>query len=231
MSSKVPSLTSGKQAWRLIQANTKAAAKRRAAYDDMFANLFPEGHAHSLRPLAQELALNPDNERRTSESFYSFLKAIHPEAFSVIAAYGVDYVPQPFEENVYHSTLQPKQGECYRNATLLLHSFNTNEHPSIRSMTYVEGLAFGASANPMLHAWNARLDEAFGIDWTFYAGTSWIRYLGVPFTYEEHSSLTKVVCPGRIVTSFFHRELFAKARPYIMEILEQRTPFQETPAA
>ena len=92
-------------------------------------------------------------------------------------------------------------------------------------MVYVEGVAFGPiSRMPMLHAWNAfGLRRRTAIDWTFYAGSRWMRYIGIPLTVEENMKLRRLTPLGTSVHLIFHKKYFTpKAKARLIQILEQR---------
>lgn len=218
MAVRQPDLVGGRQAWRLLQGDTKAAAYRRRQADRYFARLHPEGHAESIRFIAQAGAKNPEHPLITSDK--TFLELIHPAAFRLIARYGVDYVPV-LMEHAFANPLQPIIGRCFWNATLL--SLSWNEHRREEgTMLYVEGIAAGVHVPPMLHAWNALGETKEALDWSYYASAPWTRYIGVPFTPEEHEEIREAAGVEAPVLSMFGRTNFQKVRPHVQRVLKRR---------
>lgn len=218
-----PELTQARQAWRLLHGNTKAAAARRSLNDKVFSQWFPRGHDESLRPLL-EAYVQDSRTPLLSRTNRAIFEHIHPDAFELITAYGVDYVPQVFGSDTYDSPHQPRIGGCFRNAHLVMHAFTTHEPEAESPMAYVEGLALGPNVPLMLHAWNTRAGSSTAYDWTLYATVQWTRYLGVPFTRAEYEQLRDKAFPDDYTVSFFRRERFLQFKPHLLELLENRKP-------
>ena len=101
-------------------------------------------------------------------------------------------------------------------------------------ITYVEGITFGPAVHPMLHAWNTiGLTGRTAIDWTLYARTHFMRYLGVPFTIEEHGiamDMLEKVSP-EFKAIFFSQENFPLLESYLTSVLiERRKKLRDNPA-
>ncbi len=217
-----------RQRWRLLHANTKAAARRRDSLDAKFETFFPRGHDESLRFIARTCA-SKGFESLTPADLFRHLGDIHPEAFELLDRYGVDYVPKVLDARFTRKSDQPMRNGCFRNSALILHSFGSQSRED--RMDYVEGIAFGADVWPMLHAWNVDAREGMVFDWTFYPSVRWTRYFGIPFTLEEHTLLCESANPGSNVASFLHREMFPRCSERLHILLEKREPYQEKPAA
>lgn len=167
---------------------------------------------------------------RGGESFpkrtYGYLNQVHPEAFQMIGRYGIEYAPMLWNEPPVWG--EPKPRSCYGNAFELMRSIN-HANKRLRKPTrllYVEGIAWGAAVNPMLHAWNANRMEngQYAFDWTFYATTGWALYLGIPLTEPEYARARKIAYPpdGKRFHLLFKKETFPNVRGYLIDVLEKR---------
>jgi len=218
MAKQLPVLRNERARWRYLRADTKAAAARRHLLDSTFAGLFPHGLTESVRFLAEHRDFAPP---------YEGLEHVHPRAFPLLAAYGLDYTPMETPVVMYEERgFQPTQGRCSENACVFMVAGNSYREVDEPAISYVEGIVIGANIYPMLHAWNGlSTNRVAAIDWTLYATSRWSRYFGVPFTQEEYTHIG-----GRSL--LFHRNNFERYEAAILELLESRPlPNEERPAA
>lgn len=191
----------------------------------MFSVMFPQGHEASIRHLIERLAQPAST--LTEADFFKRLTQIHPDAIPLLLAHGEDYTPKIFNDVAYREKLQPRWGQCFGNAWLIMdHARHFGKPPQ----SYVEGIVMGAQSFPMLHAWNTRApSEAF--DWSLYATTGWTRYFGVPLTADEYEFVSHEAYGKRNVFPLFDREYFEKHQGPLEEVLSRRIRQQEKPAA
>jgi hypothetical protein len=191
--------------------------------------MFPGGRAYSLRSFV-EVLLSPQKRHLLKNSYFKFVRDIHPHALELLLEYGHDYKPSIWRTRP-PDDLQPKPGRCFRNTYLLMCAQNLRQErlweagstisrpPSV----YVEGLVVGAIVPPMLHAWNARgLNGVRAVDWSHYAACHWSRYLGIPFTAEEQKQLSMAAGLYPKFLPFFHKKHFSIFEPHVAELLWQR---------
>lgn len=210
--------------WNRLSGKKGATERRKAAR--RFNKAFPKGHHTSLRRLVRGCADYVAQDKPLGGAWWwDALPDIHPDAFEILHKYGKDYRPRrwakppPFGE--------PKRAACFLNATILAHvdrSYCEKQKLRRPPMEYVEGVAMGVYVRPMLHAWNGiGLHSREAIDWTHYAACRWTRYIGIPFTHEEHAELRALTPLGRSVHLMMHKKYFTPAaRDRMIEILEAR---------
>ena len=159
-----------------------------------------------------------------------FLEDIHPDAFKFIVRYGVSYHPKYFRKP---PQLEPLPFKCFENAQRLMLTTNDSRGKySTDEMLYVEGIVFGAVCDPMLHAWNTTTQKPSRCtDWTFYSGTHWIRYFGIPFSESDYRRLLRETFPkkkGWRIVAIFGKNHFAKLRPHLEMLLNERCNYELT---
>ena len=189
-------------------------------FTEKFYAIFPSGHQTSIRPYARALL----NYIRAGKQnvLLAEMKSFHPDALELIVTYGTDYVP--FKWSAVPP--EPRHRNCAENAWEVARM--STEFP-----IYVEGIVFGSTALPTLHAWNiACLPCLKAMDWTLYAESHWCRYLGIPFTVVEHKELRSLTPLGKRMGLLFHKEHFtAEAKTRLTKILEQRKQRKENRSA
>jgi hypothetical protein len=213
-------------AWESVRGPHNAKVRREL--NRYFWRLFPHGHQESIRRVVADFSTSAAQADFGKDEFSQYLSDIHPEAFILIASHGVDYSPRLSRKPPLYG--EPESGACFVNAWKLMYGANVNLARSRRDrkdktpFVYVEGIALGVTAFPMLHAWNARgLEGRKAIDWTFYAVCQWIRYLGIPFTQEEHEELCRLIQPGEFrINLLFRRNVFPIVRPALLKLLDKR---------
>ncbi len=211
-----------RESWDMLRGPRKRRLRRHLAW-----------RLHKLTPNPRRVledCVHPEVVRSlSSEPYGKYLPIFHPRAFALLLRYGKKYTPlrwnnpPPFGE--------PLDGGCGANAWRLMHLHNSSlrrrpetvakgKHP----MVYVEGLALGSVLYPMLHAWNARGREGCeAIDWTFYAGSAWIHYWGVPFTRTEAQTAFTLIAPAYPRAALlFERENFTRVEDYLTQLLAKR---------
>jgi hypothetical protein len=227
-----PKFNSERSFWRSLRSSNRRSAARRRDLTRGFRKLFPKGHRTSLREFVEMCALGVQKNLfgkryQRYRGHFAFLSQIHPDAFSIIEKYGSDYVggkwkkPPPMGE--------PRWKGCFVNAWKWAHGYAIllERHPERKDrtpMVYVEGIVHGSVVKPMLHAWNALgLNGATAMDWTFYAGSHWIRYRGIPLTIEEQKELLALTPVGTHIQLLFKKGVFTpKAKRRLIQILEKR---------
>lgn len=141
------------------------------------------------------------------------MEDVHPDAFEILLAYGEDYAPHLWEKAP--PNLRPDR--CYANSLVFAHVH--------KELIYVEGIVVGAVIKPMLHAWNAvGLKGRAAMDFTQYSVSRWSRYLGIPFSLDEHKELCRLNgLPNNQSASLFHKQFFtAQTKARMISILEKR---------
>lgn len=195
--------------------------------DAWFAREFPGGHAQSIRPFLEQCVDSIESGAVFEKGTNGYaLNEIHPRAFRLLIDYGVDYTPFAWDlERVRSSSLQPLPGQCFVNSYRMMEAANS-QGPEFagEKMVYVEGVAIGALVPPMLHAWNAYGHAGtVAHDWSHYLGSRWSRYLGIPFTLEEHYELCSKVHPRKWKpVRLLHLTTFPKVEAHIQELLAAR---------
>jgi len=173
-----------------------------------------KGRQHALQGLLLYLAELVEKGRKfPPTSPFQYIKDFTPEAMRFIVEHGREFTPivprtRPDEE--------PETGECFRNAWFL----------AVRKpdeVCYVEGLAMGPLAYPMLHAWNTfGPNDHRAIDWTFYATTEWTRYFGIALTVHEYQQLCQALGESEEFKIFYKRNFGIKTRFHLRRILLAR---------
>lgn len=208
--------------WKYLHSTESAPLRR--VLTRQFNKMFPQKHETSIRPFVREVVRRIKEEPALLErNFFKLMGGIHPEAMEIILKYGKDYAPY-----IWQKTLpEPKRGWCFDNAWILVETDKNRRKREKRKepLVYVEGIAFGLRVKPMLHAWNALgLDGEIAYDWSIYAISHWTRYLGIPFTAEEHKKLHSLTPLGKKVHLIFHKKYFnAQAKARLISILEKRS--------
>ncbi len=190
-----------------------------------FHDKFPDGHATSIRPLAEHLLRETKADRPliVEEGKCTF----HEGALELMLAYGIDYAPYVDKIQMMHEMpRKPEIGSCFANSWLFMEAINSAEK-SDKRLVYVEGVAVGYLASTMLHAWNSfGLQDTRAIDWSMYPACPWNRYFGVPFTETEHEELRTSIFPKkkRRAISLFDVQYFPLLANRIIDILASREP-------
>lgn len=179
-------------------------------------------HEGLMRRFAEDLTDPKRRREHLAEPNAACLTDVHPDAFALIAAYGIEYTAHQWSR---HPKLLPKSNLCCYNSVVLMRSTNKELPHGQERAVYVEGLVWGEFALPMLHAWNARNCESrIAFDWTHYAGCQWSQYIGIPFTEEEYETIRRAVFPkSRRLVFIFHKQHFPRTRALVAQILERRT--------
>lgn len=210
---------SEREAWNELRGR-KNKQKRRNL-QRTFEKWCPQGHRTSIRELVRWCASSEGQTKLQATPEGHFLEGVLPATLLLIAEYGIDYEP------IVHAKpcdVEPISGQCYVNSWNLAHACNTKRKRK-REVVYVEGFAFGPLVSPMLHGWNApEMAATKALDWTFYTGCQWTRYLGVPFTVNEMCELCDVSSADAPIGFFpvFHQAHFANVETKLQRLLEQR---------
>lgn len=140
------------------------------------------------------------------------MEDVHPEAFEILLTYGRDYTPHLWGK----APLNLKPDRCYENSWVI-----AQVH---KQLIYVEGIVAGAVIKPMLHAWNAvGLEGRAAMDFTQYTVSRWSRYLGIPFSIEEHEELCRLNGLIDKTGPLFHKKYFtAQTKARLILILGKR---------
>lgn len=112
----------------------------------------------------------------------------HPRALELLAAQGIDYVPDVKKIKFFRDfDKEPMLGQCLLNSWQLMGAVNSGANgDDSKKIVYVEGMVWGYFTKPVLHAWNSyNLIDRRAADWSQYVGCEWSRYLGIAFTEEE----------------------------------------------
>ena len=214
--------------WNELYESKDSKRKRRECHQ-AFRHLFPQGHQESLRDLVLEFGQQARNGGFKSDGFFGYLNDVHPDAFDILVEYGQDYTPLAFRKPPVWG--EPEVGKCYRNAWELTLGLNMHldKHPRVKNRAryvYVEGIAMGPVVYPMAHAWVARgYGGMEALDWTLYATTKWVRYLGIPFMENEFIELANLTNRGNV---FEKRYFKARAKKRLVEMLEARRASKAT---
>lgn len=217
-------ISSYAEAWEDVHGKGGLAKKAQ----QWFSEVFPEGHATSIRPLvrrAREL-IGPDVVQQPLPGREC---GFHVRALELIERYGIDYTPDMSKTEEFRAwETQPEIGSCFANSWSLMVAVNKSKRADLPEMVYVEGMVWGFMTDPVLHAWNSyRLTDVRALDWSHYVGCEWSRYIGIPFTQAEHEELRAAIFPkepNRPV-SLFDIEFFPLFEERIREMLASR----ETP--
>lgn len=221
--------TAERVAWNAIRGTNQRCVSKRRSLDKHFSIFFPKGLdegelMHTLVTMfsvhvAEGGIFHPTSHAR-------WLEQIHPDVFRLLARHGTFYKPVRLDSP---PKTEPEPGKCFHNARKLV--FSRDKHTRkrkgqrmLRPLLYVEGVAFGPIAAPMHHAWNTtRIESRKAIDWTFYATSPWVRYLGIPLTAEEYRELRTVSPPRRKNFPIFQKGAFnLKVRVKLLEIISRR---------
>jgi hypothetical protein len=144
--------------------------------------------------------------------------------------YGIDYKPDITRVPKFREfERKPIIGGCFSNSWSFMEAVNdgAKEAGQESRLVYVEGMAWGFMADPMLHAWNSYgLSDTRAVDWTMYVGCEWSRYLGIPFTQEEHTELRSMIYPDepRRPISLFDGKFYPQIEERILQMLASREP-------
>jgi hypothetical protein len=154
---------------------------------------------------------------------FQYIQQIHPDAFSILARYGVVYHPRVFRKRPGFG--EPRPAKCYLNALDLVRLDErilrkSRRRSSREPLVYVEGLVMGPLTYPMLHGWVTHgLNGRKAIDWTLYATCKWNSYIGIPFSAAEHKELGAL--SGHI--NIFARDCFnTEVKKKVLQILRNR---------
>jgi len=217
------------EAWETIHGPSEEAKQVRRDTRRAFRDLFPNGHNESVRgfvgAVAEQAEKGADLKKAISTAH---LAQVHPRALRLIADHGIDY--RPFSWRKFRpetKEVQPRSRGCFLNAHYMMRISREARAPRWQ-WVYVEGIALGPLVFPMLHAWNAvGVGGSVARDWTFYSGTRWTRYLGIPLTAEEHEKCRHLAHPRK---PMFHLLLdkphFPKVESYLKELLAERAERQ-----
>jgi hypothetical protein len=155
--------------------------------------------------------------------YFDALNNMHPRALMLLAKYGEEFIPPPFNQPPFGGT-EPQRKRCFGNATFYQRMVNRmmrEESESLR-IDYVEGIAFGGSTEAVLHGWNTLYGSRFAVDWTWYAVSGWTLYWGIPFAEGEYRYLRKLAHPQCDHRPLFRSEHFPTIEEPIIRILERR---------
>lgn len=198
-------------------------SERAAAW---FAEKFPEGHATSIRPFAEmflkELKRGwfEPTKKHTSTCYF------HMRAVELLIRYGVDYTPADGQIEFFGTWEdKPAVGKCFDNSWLLMKERNARTDGN--KLVYVEGMCWGFIGDPALHAWNSfGMQDTRAIDWTQFFACEWNRYLGIPFTQEEHAELCALIHKDEThrPISMFDIMFFPLVEERLTELLASREP-------
>lgn len=207
-----PSCKTQKQHWEYLQS--KKSSHFRGSLTRRFNVIFPRGHRTSIRPIVRAYARYICKGKTFPEnSIHKLMGDIHPEAFEILLTYGKDYIPHLWGKAP--PSLRPDR--CYANSWVLAQVHE--------QLIYVEGIVVGVVIKPMLHAWNAvGLEGRAAMDFTQYSVSRWSRYLGIPFSLEEHAELCRLNGLPDSMAPLFHKRYFtAQAKARLISILEKRS--------
>lgn len=223
--------------WDKYHSQSDESKVLRKGVTTAFLKLFPEGHKTSIRRWVEAAAYEAALGTVFKGNFEDF-NNIHPRAWPLLLQYGKDYRPR-IELWKKHQpqtwTRQPVQSACHNNAYTMMHLMRDGKLKGQDKTTYVEGVAISPIVNPILHAWNGYGFSRRGFDWTLYTRTNWIRYFGIPFTFEEYLEIRKGLEPERAqkIRLIFKRDDFERLEDKLLEVLERRprTRFPTNPTA
>jgi len=216
---------SERRAWNHIQVQNRRGAAKRRSLDRHLARMLPPTHS-GQEEVVRGLILECSAHARAGKEFrpdsrLKWLRDLHPDAFHFIARHGQFFRPYIWPEP---PEVEPQSAQCYRNAALLCHSKEMRRTRIGRKkgdLWYAEGIVVGPLTQAMPHAWNT-IDRKrrYAFDWTFYAGSKWIRYFGIALSYDEYQGLCG---PKYKYISLFRKEFFGiHMRVRLINILRRR---------
>lgn len=216
------------EAWDMI-AGPKNRLFRRKLHRDFRRMFHNKGHEASIRDFVECCSSRKEQRRLRSHERAQFLLDIHYRAFDLIAEHGLDYRPYIWRSRPPWG--EPTPTACFYNAYWLA-EVNRYQREQLKQegkirerplMVYVEGIALGVLVMPMLHAWNAwGLEGTIAYDWTFYSGTKWTRYLGIPLTLEEYKKATGLCRVRPKIHLLMKKKHFPKVESYLEDLLAAR---------
>jgi hypothetical protein len=213
------------EAWETIHGPSEEAKQIRRETRRAFRNFFPNGHDESIRAFVASVASMAERGAELKkEVSTAHLAKVHPRALRFIAKHGIDYRPFSWRKLKPETLkIQPISRGCHLNSHYMMRI-----HCEIRSprshWVYVEGVALGPIVFPMLHAWNAvGIRGTVARDWTFYSGTQWTRYLGIPLTSEEHEKCRRLAHPRKpMYHLLLDKPHFPKIESYLKDLIAER---------
>ena len=160
------------------------------------------------------------------KGYFDALNEVHPQALLLLAEYGTEYKPflwnnLPFEE--------PKPRSCFGNSARHQYLYNRvmRKESKESRLAYVEGVSLGSHSVPVLHAWNALVGTDMAIDWTWYAVTGWMFYLGIPLTRRQHMRLRKMAYPKGGFHLLLKKDVFPRIEEPLTKILKRGKGLQK----
>lgn len=119
---------------------------------------------------------------------------IHPRALALVGRCGIVQPTRTVakEPGARLPEEQPFPNQCYRNALEIMLRHNWDG----KQFCYVEGVAFECGYRELFsHGWNSlgTAEEDPCIDYTMYARSPFMLYVGIPFSSDEHAALSRLL--------------------------------------
>lgn len=206
--------------WRSLYGPAPACKQALLEARKAFKELFEQGHNTDIKSMFEELALGARSGKCFDHPFM-YLDDVHPRAWNILLEHGKHYRPLSLRrEKPQEWGHQPLAASCFLNAiemVCLARELNKESRA-----VYVEGFSIGPLVYPMLHAWTGSGFAGKCYDWTFYAITTFTRYFGVPFTYEEYSFMTANEDASDFsATMLFRKDNFERVEGKMLEVLQK----------
>ena len=208
--------------WNILSTTTPESARWKGSLDhDHFATKDTIQLNHGIRNVVGWWG-QESQDKPIPKGPYDALNVMHPRALLMLAKYGVEFWPFPWKELPFQ---EPKRHVCHFNSALYQYGHNRVMKESGRAswLSYVEGVAMGGYSMPVLHAWNALgTNTAMAIDWTWYATTGWMFYLGIPLTQSQFERLRDLAYPSGSFHLILKKEVFPAIEEPLLKILKKR---------
>ncbi len=206
--------------WDLLSTQTPESMRWKAEYDRGYAQAqeflrAKGGIKNCVDQLGKEVL---KGHQMPKAGFFEPLRHAHPRALLLLAKYGVEFKPQPWQQK---PPFEPTPHRCYRNAFLYQHHYNNDARYKNNSkrLWYVEGVA--VRSKPVLHAWNALDDKA--VDSSWYAFTGWSSYFGLRLTEREYKKARRLAGHiGNTHVLLLQESIFPLVENYLTEVLRKR---------
>jgi hypothetical protein len=215
--------------WDLLNTQTPESAEYKAYLDRHYASLLPYLRDMGGLTACMEFCAKDALNGGITPGYFDSLNDVHPRALLLLAKYGVEFKPYLWAKP---PQVEPGEKLCFGNASIYQRFFNLSMRrgKSATRLSYVEGVAFGAHTEAVLHGWNCIADTTMAIDMTWYAVTGWVFYFGIPLAQGQYRMLRKLAHPTSDSRPLFRPDCFARIEEPLTEILEKRRRIA-TPAA